>query len=72
VSGGKIESALREVRSFFSNSFLVDAHDVPLRSGGTIDVTELGEIATNVYEILVSAYDQEGVVVWSRTRGDWQ
>jgi hypothetical protein len=69
VSGDKIVSASREVKSFLSISFLVNAHGLLLQRGRTIEIRELDEIAANVSEILVSAYDQEGVVVWSRTPG---
>lgn len=68
ASGRKIETALREVRSFQSISFLISMNSGRnLKRGSSVDSTVLHEMARGISEIFVSAYDQEGVVVWSRT-----
>jgi hypothetical protein len=70
VSGNRVEGALREVRSFRSISFLIERCDNQyLETGCTLDRAMLDKMAEKVSEIFVSAFDQEGVLVWSRRSG---
>ena len=65
---GRVEAALSEVRSFRFVAFLIEGLDgLHLMRGSVLNDAMLGQIGERISEIFLSAYDQEGVVVWSRS-----
>ncbi|MBS0542040.1 MAG: hypothetical protein JSR47_24985 [Proteobacteria bacterium] len=63
-----VDEAFRDVNSFRSVSFLIDACDgLELEDDRSVDVATLSLLAKNISEIFIVAYDQEGAVVWSRS-----
>ena len=68
ASLGQVEAALREVRSFRFVAFLIEGHDgLHLTRGSSLEDAMLSQIGERISEIFLSAYDQEGIVVWSRS-----
>jgi len=68
ASLGRVEAALREVRSFRFVAFLIEGLDgLHLTKGSFVNDAMLSQIGERISEIFLSAYDQEGVVVWSRS-----
>lgn len=66
LNEGAIRAALRAGQSYYLIGILVRSESDRIRSGSTVDADTLDSLAIGADHIVVSAYDGEGELIWSR------
>jgi hypothetical protein len=61
-----LEAGVLEVRSFLLIGFVIASSIKPPESGKTADAIYVQKLAENTQAVFVSAYDQEGILIWTK------